>query len=125
MKRSLLTTMVAALYVLPAPLCAAACIESPQPAAVAGHAEPPCHEEAPSSAPPGAPGSHDDCGCQSPDETLTSRTAERTLDPAKALGCVAAVRVMTLRLASLPSGIPHQGDLPPPDLLLLKSTLLL
>ena len=128
-KRARRVAAVAALFVLQAPLCALACLPSSSAMPMADTASSdssPCHEE-PASSPsePPSPG-HDDCGCSgesfeavlaSPDTSFTGTS-------------IVAVVPATLTLAGYAGGNrpflqPGETDLPPPDILLLKSTLLI
>jgi len=125
MRNAWLTATVAAVFGLQMPLCAAACWDAPSPSAThaADASAPPCHGEPAAPGSLGEPSSHDGCGCQ----------LSREL-PLPAAGGSAPV------LAIVPTwDPPHLGvdrrdrrapvssetDLPPPDVLLLKSTLLL
>ena len=119
---------MAAFFGLSAPLCAAACLALADPATAATHeAEPACHE-APASEPTGAPapvpaGTAGSC-CEFADQA-TAPMAEASW-AASAAGVVAQTpswQAPAVRHAwSTPVSVVN--DLPPPDILLLKSTLI-
>ena len=123
-----LIAVLTALFVLMAPLCAVACSPSAEvaPASeMAGmpHGDAPCHgpEEAPE-----RPQSHDDCGCDeagsavfvSPEKPLSIGQLLAVLPHAPFVGAHALHR-------SAAGDELLETDLPPPDILLLKSTWLL
>jgi hypothetical protein len=129
---SLPIAILTAFFVLEAPLCALACLPtvSSETAMPAGeHADMPCHDSAPSAAPDGPARQSDDCDCGDAFEVVMPSTDVSVAD-----------RVAS-SLAAVPSGptfafaLPRNGhrgtipleetDLPPPDILLLKSTLLI
>jgi hypothetical protein len=95
--------------------------------AEARHVAPPCHEQAPTSAPPEPADTHDDCGCgdsytavlASADQTFSNVQSSPVLPPTALEVPLNAVfsRTTKVRLS--------EADLPPPDILLLKSTLLI
>ena len=125
MKRRIwLIATLAALFGLGAPFCALACLQSPAAdSVVAGGAMHPCHENDPDPSPPEAPGSDSDC-CEfaydaiffdagTPSSITTPFATHRTASwqPVSSVLLAQAVSVAT--------------SLPPPDILLLKSTLLI
>jgi hypothetical protein len=127
-RRVLLIATTAILFGLQAPLCALACIDSSadaSPASVADASEHPCHEESSDSPQPGAP-SHEDCGCELAYEAVLPGAQDTgSTTPTWAL----APPSMHSRVADIPRYVPllvtKLTDLPPPDFLLLKSTLLI
>ena len=114
-----LTVSVIALFGLPGPLCVLACLEAMQPAAPAALiSEMPCHEQVPSE--PSDLGH--DCDCSN-----ASAPALLALDaPTQTLGVV--VRVPSqhpmARLKLLEPFVLRVERIPPPDILLQKSTLI-
>lgn len=126
-RRIWLAGIAAAVFVLQGPLCAFACVENPEvESGVADHQQHPCHEEAPSSSPADAPRSHEGCGCELvtavplPNLELSqSAPALAFVPPSTSSEGFARVVVQWARSA------PERTDLPPPDILLLKSTLLI
>lgn len=134
--RSLLVSSVAALFVLQAPVCALACIASAD-ASPSDTAQSPCHDEASNSAPAHESNSHEDCGCGSDSELLVSQashsyatptTGTRTRTSASSAKIFLSA-LQRLELAYLPSTRAARDvqstDLPPTDILLEKSTLIL
>jgi len=112
-----------AFFVLQAPLCVLACVESPTAEATA--AEHSCHDfdESSNSSPEEVPRSHEGCGCELAPEAFVSQTSDSNiawehlhLSPALLWELNAA------REGWAPAVTPNT-DLPPPDILLLKSTL--
>lgn len=126
MKRHLrLTAIVTALYVLQSPVCALACLQAVdasaiQTAGTAGHG---CHEEAPP-APSEAPSANEDC-CDSPDEVVTSQSGSLLAPTFHAV--VSGTSSYAPIVAHDPRELSklREIDLPPPDILLLKSTLII
>jgi hypothetical protein len=111
--------ILTALFVLQAPLCSLACIEDSH---AASDGPPPCHAEAPTSAPEEAPRSHDDCGCESSAEVVPlAKHASPLAEPAAMLPAF-ALRALA-PAARWDRRIAGEVGLPPPDLLLRKSTL--
>ena len=117
---------MAALFVLQAPLCALACFENTDadPSAVTERS---CHDEPSDSSPSGESNSHADCGCnfvsqalvsQASDYDSTSSSSEIVASPEERSGLTFSTGVRASR------GI-QNADLPPPDILLLKSTLII
>jgi hypothetical protein len=117
-----LIASVGALIGLQAPLCALAC-QATQPASVSQDA-PPCHEPDPDSAPAGAPSSHADCGCQFVSQALLSRAGEATFPPLQITARPPVWPDIRPGLRGEPQ-VARTPDLPAPDILLLKSTLLI
>jgi len=121
-----LIAMVTALFVLQAPLCALACSESAADPTV----DVSCHEEGTRSSPAGESNSHADCGCdvsaKGSDNVLISEQIESQTIAPVGFNVVSATRSSAIisnrrhdqRLAVL-------ADLPPPNILLRKSVLLL
>lgn len=132
-RRNWLIAAVAAVFVLQAPLCVFACIPTDAPNADTAMADgdhmPACHEQAPaSSESPSQPAnSHDDCGCEtsysavlaSPDQTFSTAQNVVAFSP-RALD-TSLIRLITRVSTAWQS----ETDLPPPDILLLKSTLII
>jgi hypothetical protein len=117
---------VAALFVLQAPLCAHACSESAK-ADPSSIAEQSCHEDGSDSSPAGQSNSHEDCECSfaagglvsQPIASISSPTsAEIGVSPALPLEPTCSTTGQELLVA-------QNTDLPPPDILLLKSTLII
>jgi len=129
-RRNWLIAAFTALFVLQAPLCVLAClplVESATAVAGAEHGESPCHETAPSSDPSEPANSHDDCGCEdsytaivaSADQNSGKLSATPLLPP-KALAVD-----LHASASWVPRAHPKETDLPPPDILLLNTTLLI
>ena len=120
-----LIATVAALFVLQAPLCALACSESAE-ANPSTLAEKSCHEEGSDSSPAGQSNSHEDCECNFAAGGLVSQP-------------IASISPTSVEIGISPSPLPEltysnpgqellvaqNTDLPPPDILLLKSTLII
>lgn len=127
MKRHIwLIATVAALFVLQAPFCAFACFESAdtEPSTVAERS---CHEERADSSPAGESNSHEDCGCDFDTQALVSQPIDSNTTTPVGIFVPPALR---LELTSSSSRgqkplVAQNADLPPPDILLLKSTLLI
>jgi hypothetical protein len=125
-RRTWLIATVTALFVLQVPLCALACFElaGTGPTAIS---EPPCHEGNPDSSPASESNSHDDCGCKLAPEALVSQISESNTTTAS-LGIFVAAKQFT-ELTNFDRGrtprLEQDADLPPPDILLLKSTLII
>lgn len=124
-KRSIwLIATVAAVFVLQAPLCALACLDNAdaEPPAAAGHA---CHEESSDPSPAGVPGSHEDCGCEIAADAVVFQPSGFTTT----LVQVFILPSIRCELATFHSAweisVTYEIDLPPPDILLLKSTLII
>ena len=135
-----------ALFGLQMPLCALACMQGSDAESVAAQqAEPPCHaqnshaqnshaqtshaqksdEQSSDASPPKAPCSEEDCGCAFAYEALLP-----IADGISSHGSLVVVLLGTPgqvfdSSVRRPSAVPTRSDLPPPDILLLKSTLLI
>ena len=129
---------LAVLFVLQAPLCAFACLDGvneidiafddpisqadPKPTSNAGRA---CHDEGPASTPPGAPGSHDDCGCEMGADALVSPSSDSTTLSLQIFVHASTRWDPTPSSGSWDAADARDLDLPPPDIPLLKSTLII
>ncbi len=130
-RRNQLIATLAAFFVLQAPLCVFACLQNAAPdesTTEAHHTSPPCHEEAPSPGSSSEPGNaHEDCGCgdsytavlASADQTFSTVQSSPVLPPTALEVPLNAVLSRTTKVRL------READLPPPDILLLKSTLLI
>jgi len=128
-RRNRLIATLAALFVLQAPLCVLACLSGAVPAesSTATPGDSPCHEQAPSSNPSDPADSHDDCGCEDSytavlagaDRTFWNIQSAPVLPPHSLEAPLGALASRTKPVQ------PIETDLPPPDILLLKSTLLI
>jgi hypothetical protein len=127
MKRHIwLIATVTALFVLQVPLCAFACFEraEAEPSAIA-HSS--CHEESSDSSPAGGSNSQEDCGCDFTTQALVSQPADSNTTAMS----VEVVASRLLRIEQTDSStnqaqqVEQNADLPPPDILLLKSTLII
>lgn len=125
MKRHIwLIATVTALFVLQAPLCAFACTESAE-AQMSTPTDRPCHGENSDSSPAGESNTHEDCACAFAPETLVSQPIDSNTT------MVGIFVYPALRLEMMDGGngqeplAARNGDLPPPDILLLKSTLII
>ena len=140
-RRNWLIAILAALFVLQAPLCVLACLTNAtqdESTAEALHASPPpCHEQAPhtqaphTQAPTSAPDkpadTHNDCGCED-SFTAVLASADKTFANVQTSQVIATKALEDPFCAVLRSTIDvrlSEADLPPPDILLLKSTLLI
>jgi len=126
-----LIATVLALFGLQVPLCALACAQGPDAESIAAHqAEPPCHGQGShgqsnDSSPAETPRSEGECSCE-----LAYEAPLLSADSFSSYGGVAF-------LPPGPSGrpldssvrractVPTSTDLPPPDILLLKSSFLI
>jgi hypothetical protein len=129
-RHALLVVSFAALFGLRAPLCVFACVQEVPSAPVASSAPdsaapPPCHGSA-DDAVPEAPATGHECDCASFQIVLTQAASSK-------FGVSLAAVVPVPRLAWLPlpaaplalsPAWTKPQDLPPPNVLLLKSTLL-
>ena len=135
-RRNWLIATLAALFVLQAPLCVIACLTNAaqdESTAETLHASPPpCHEQAPhAQTPTPAPNkpadTHNDCGCEdsftavlaSADKTFANVQTSQVIATKALEDPVGAVFRSTIDVRL------SEADLPPPDILLLKSTLLI
>ena len=145
-RRNWLIAILAALFVLQAPLCVLACLTNAaqdESTAEALHASPPpCHEQAPhtqtphtqaphTQAPTSAPDkpadTHNDCGCED-SFTAVLASSDKTFPNVQTSQVIATKALEDPFCAVLRSTIDvrlSETDLPPPDILLLKSTLLI
>ncbi len=127
-RRIWLTATTAALFTLQAPLCALACLESPETvsASASHHGAQPCHDDGAEPAPADRPRSHEHCGCALVIEA-------RVVETSSCSTVSAAASITSPKVFSQPGGaivrwapsVPSSTDLPPPDLLLLKSSLII
>ncbi len=139
-----LITTVTALFVLHAPLCTLACLDGAnaidktdaaytadteqvshadtKPSSTAGQS---CHDEGPASSPPGVPGSQDDCGCENAANALVLQSSDSTTTSLQLFVPAAMRWERTASSASWDAAVAVDLDLPPPDILLLKSTLII
>jgi len=128
-RRIWLVVAVAALFSLQAPLCALACLTGgdAQTTVAAGHDDAPCHEPAPTSPAPEPESSRDDCGCEDAYAALTPAPDAQpsSLAPPAALPPSASAEQLAARVGWPAASVLAATDLPPPDILLLNSTLLL
>lgn len=125
-QRTWLIATVVALFGLLAPPCVFACLERLEDESSATQlAEPPCHEQDPDSIPSEAPRSSADCACEFDSEVL--------LHNSKLSSSAGALVVISPRALCQPlDASTHWAfatlegtGLPSPDILLLKSTLLI
>ena len=135
-RRNWLIATLAALFVLQAPLCVLACLTNAaqdESTAETLHASPPpCHEQAPhTQTPTPAPNkpadTHNDCGCED-SFTAVLASADKTFANVQTSQVIATKALADPFCAVLRSTIDvrlSEADLPPPDILLLKSTLLI
>ena len=121
------TATLTACFVLYAPFCALACqtvADSPDTTQTI----PPCHEPTPSSSSADPTGTPARCECEESSSIAILSGMPKTF----ALSASVAVldpKLPTIAVAKRPArisrGHPEATDLPPPDILLLKSTLLI
>lgn len=130
-RRTWLIATLTALFVLQTPLCALACLPSPAPAespAEAHHASPPCHEQTPTTAPTEPDDAHNDCGCEDVDRAVLASAADQTFSQVQSTPVLPAreLRLSLIAAFNRMAGLQlNEANLPPPDILLLKSTLLI
>jgi hypothetical protein len=120
-----LITLVTALFVAQVPFCALACF---QPSEVSSSAaqESSCHEKSSNSSPAGESNSHDDCGCDFAIQALLSQPIDsNTTTPVDFLVSGRQQLAPTDSSSSRAPQVRQDTDLPPPDILLLKSTLII
>jgi len=121
-----LLAIVAAFFVLQAPLCALACFESFGTDS-SETAERSCHDERSGSSPARESSSHDDCGCNFDSQPLVSQPtySNTTTSSIEIIGApsLRSERIDSSRVRE--SQVAQNADLPPPDILLLKSTLII
>jgi hypothetical protein len=126
-RRIWLIATVTALFGLQAPLCALACLESPVDSApvASQHEEHPCHDESSDSSEPGAP-AHEGCGCEIAYDALIPGQTDATSSISSFVFVVESTPSEPLAAEPyLAHWVPTATDLPPPDILLLKSTLII
>jgi hypothetical protein len=117
-------------FMLQGPLCAFACISSgadPEAPAIAAEAAPPCHESAPSPSSSEPIDSNENCGCEESGSAFLAK-AEDTASSLERVEFLSRAIVFEASVAganSAASPRPGHLDLPPPDILLLKATLLI
>ena len=122
-RRIWLIAIVTAFFVLHAPLCVLACVEGPSPEATA--TEHSCHDENSDSSPSEQPNSHQSCGCEPVPEALASQTSNAEIGSLHLH--VSPIHIGELNVARVrcEASIVQNTDLPPPDILHLKSPLIL
>lgn len=119
-----------ALFVLQAPLCVLACLPSADAATAvdaAHQSNSPCHESTPASSPAEPSSSHDDCGCEDSYTAVLASAdlATPNLVPTAVIPPLNSADQLRVNLVWLARSNPNETDLPPPDVLLLKSTLII
>ncbi len=110
---------------LQAPICAFACFESGKtdPSAIADYS---CHEESSDSSPAGESNSHKDCGCSFESQALVSQPSDsNTMTPIEIVVSPAQRSEPTSSGRGQEPRVAQNADLPPPKILLLKSTLII
>jgi len=117
---------MAALFVVQAPLCALACFENAEADSSTG-TERSCHDEQSDSSPSGESNSHADCGCNFVTQALVSQPTNynSTSSSIEIVASPAQRSELTFSSRVPESQIAQNADLPPPDILLLKSTLII
>jgi hypothetical protein len=120
-RRTWIIGLTTALFALQIPLCALACIPGTSADIRSADAAPPCHESAPTSAPPmEEPASQSECCGSTEDALLQTPDSVQT-----SAGCAIPAPLATAqahrRAFPVPPD-PRVTDLPPPDILLLNST---
>ena len=120
-----LVATMAALFLLQAPFCALACFGGSEadPSAVAENS---CHEESSDSSPAGESSSHEDCGCSFASEALVSQPIDANATTSYEI-FVSPLRQSELTYSRTVQQllVAQNADLPPPDILLLKSTFII
>ena len=129
-RRNWLIATATALFVLQAPLCALAClpVTGSQDTASAEHGDGPCHEQAPDSTSDEPTNSHEDCGCEAAYTALVKSPDQSPLNATSYSAALLTTRIEGPLRAGAHWVAPAQQkeeDLPPPDVLLLKTTLLI
>lgn len=125
-RRTWLIATMTALFALQVPLCALACFDMAETGPTAT-SERPCHEGNPDSSPASESNSHDDCGCKLAPEALVSQLSESNTTTAS-IGIFLSAKQLTELTNSARGHTPRvkqDTNLPPPDILLLKSTLII
>jgi hypothetical protein len=126
-KRSIwLIATVVTLFGLQVPLCVLACMQGSDAESIAAHpAEPPCHEQSSDSSPSEAPSTQQECGCEYAYEALLP-SVDSIANHGSSLFLLQGTPGQPLdSRVRWACGGPTSTDLPPPDILLLKSTLLI
>ena len=125
-QRNWLIATATTLFVLQAPLCALACLERSEAATAQAHSpERPCHEEGSESTPTDSPNSHEDCGCELGHQALVPSPDAQLYAPFLAFASPGPSSEAVYSMVYFEPAAPRATDLPPPDILLLKSTLLI
>ena len=134
-RRIWLMATVLALFVLTEPLCALACLPGSEPPPMAGmaaadHADSHCQNQAPAPShrtPSDPTRSHEDCGCEDAYAAVPASPPDGASNGGAAAIVVPSQRSETFatRAGWLPPAPLEATDLPPPDILLRKSTLIL
>ena len=127
------TATATAFFMLYAPLCALACLTSADSVdsvnvSSATQSNPPCHAPAPSSSPAEPAGTPETCDCEEPGGAALLSNTQNTFSNAASVAVVgphAPPSILAPPSARVSRGHPEATDLPPPDILLLKSTLLI
>ena len=120
-----LITLVTALFVTQVPFCALACFE-PSEVSSSAVQESSCHEKSSNSSPAGESNSHDDCGCDFAIQALLSQPIDsNTTTPVDFLVSGRQQLAPADSSSSRAPQVRQHSDLPPPDILLLKSTLII
>lgn len=123
-RRTWLIATVVALFGLQAPICALACLQGPAAAQVAASSEmPPCHDRGSESSPGEAPVSDDDC-CAFADEAAVF-DASTPVEIASVAVTPRNTLWQPVSRAAVAQTVSRSASLPPPDILLLKSTLII
>jgi hypothetical protein len=122
---SLIATVLV-LFGMQVPLCALACAQGADAESIADHqAEPPCHQQSSDSPASEAPRSEGECDCEF--------AYEAPLPSADSISNYGSLGFLLVGAHGRPPhssvrrarGVLRSTDLPPPDILLLKSTLLI
>lgn len=130
-RRIRLIATLTAFFVLQAPLCALACFDQVDVTgdsadALPNPASPPCHaEHSPDSPAPGEPNSPLDCGCDFAAQVVINHASDLGLTHDPVFAVSSRCQKSDCADADSKLFVAYCGDLPPPDILLLKSTLLL
>ena len=114
-----------ALFLMLVPFCALACFETADPISSAV-TESSCHENSSDSSPAGESNSHEDCACDFAIQALLSQPIDsNTTAPIDLVVSRNQQLEPTDSSRSEPPQVRQNADLPPPDILLLKSTLII
>ena len=118
-----LIATVVALFGLQAPICALACLQGPTADLTEASSTPPCHERGPESPPSQAPDADRNCCAFASGATVFDASVPVVIAP-----LAVTPRIALWRPASQ-AAVVHvdtmRASLPPPDILLLKSTLII